>query len=76
MGEKNVPLGKPWKKQGRNEGESQATEFSSPFLHILLPGLQGKSYQEVRVIEVKNNLTITRGEWGGDSGEKGLQELL
>ena len=25
-----------------------------------------------RDIEVKNNLTITRGEWGGDSGEREL----
>ena len=24
----------------------------------------------------KNNLTIARGEGGGDSGEKGFQELL
>ena len=29
-----------------------------------------------RDIEVKNNLTIARGEWGGDSGEKGFQEIL
>ena len=29
-----------------------------------------------RDIEVKNNLTISRGEWGGDSGERGFQELL
>ena len=29
-----------------------------------------------RDIEVKDNLTIARGEWGGDSGERGLQELL
>ena len=29
-----------------------------------------------RDIEVKNNLTIARGEWGGDSDERGLQELL
>ena len=29
-----------------------------------------------RDIEVKNNLAITRGEWGGDSEERGLQELL
>ena len=29
-----------------------------------------------RDIEIKNNLTIARGEWGGDSGEKGFQELL
>ena len=36
-----------------------------------------KSKQNItRHIEVKNNLTTTRGEWGGDSGERGLQELL
>ena len=29
-----------------------------------------------RDIEIKNNLTIGRGEWGGDSGKRGLQELL
>ena len=27
-------------------------------------------------IEVKNNLTMGRGEWEGDSEERGLQELL
>ena len=33
-----------------------------------------KSKQNItRDIEVKNNLTIARGEWGGDSGEKGFQ---
>ena len=36
---------------------------------------EGEKHQCV-VIEVKNNLTITRGEWGEDSGEKGFQELL
>ena len=36
-----------------------------------------KSKQNItRDIEVKNNLTIARREWGGDSGEKGFQELL
>ena len=29
-----------------------------------------------RDIEVKNNLTIARGEGGKDNGEKGFQELL
>ena len=29
-----------------------------------------------RDIGVKNNLTMDRGEWGGDSEERGLQELL
>ena len=32
-----------------------------------------KSKQNItRDIEIKNNLTIARGEWGGDSGERGL----
>ena len=36
-----------------------------------------KSKQNIiRDIEVKSNLKIARGEWGGDSGEKGLQALL
>ena len=29
-----------------------------------------------RDIEVKNNITMVRGEWGGYSEERGLQELL
>ena len=29
-----------------------------------------------RDIEIRNNVTIARGEWEGDSGERGLQELL
>ena len=29
-----------------------------------------------RDIEVKNNLTIARVEWGGDSEERGLQEHI
>ena len=36
-----------------------------------------KSKQNItRDIEVKNNLTMDRGERGGDSEERGLQELL
>ena len=36
-----------------------------------------KSKQNItRDIEIKNNVTIARGEWGGDSGERGFQELL
>ena len=36
-----------------------------------------KSKQNIiRDIEIKNNLTIATGEWGGDSGERGFQELL
>ena len=29
-----------------------------------------------RDIEVGNSLAVARGEWGGDSGKRGLQELL
>ena len=36
-----------------------------------------KSKQSItRDTEVKNNLTIARGEWCGDSGKRGLQVLL
>ena len=36
-----------------------------------------KSKQNItRDIEIKNNVTIARGEWGGNSGERGLQELI
>ena len=36
-----------------------------------------KSKQNItRDIEIKNSLTVTRGEVGGDNGEKGLQEQL
>ena len=32
-----------------------------------------KSKQNItRDIEIKNNVTIARGEWGGDSGERGF----
>ena len=40
------------------------------------PSLVDLKIQEIRDIEVKNNLTIAREEWGGDSGKRGLQELL
>ena len=29
-----------------------------------------------RDIEAGNSLAVARGEWGGDSGKRGLQELL
>ena len=36
-----------------------------------------KSKQNItKDIEIKNNVTVARGEWGGDSEERGLQELL
>ena len=50
--------------------------------HMISPLTGTKSTEEkrkqniTRDIEVKNNLTMDRGEWGGDSEERGLQELL
>ena len=39
--------------------------------------MEEKSKQNItRDIEVKNNPTIARGDRGGDSGEKGFQELI
>ena len=36
-----------------------------------------KSKQNItRDMEIKNNLTVTRGEGGGGNGWKGFQELL
>ena len=46
--------------------------------HMISPLTGTQSTEEkskrkiTRDIEVKNNLTIARGEWGGDSGERGL----
>ena len=47
----------------------------SPLTGTLSTGEKSKQ-NTTRDIEVKNNLTIAKGEWGGDSKERGLQELL
>ena len=35
-----------------------------------------RNQRKFKKISVFDNLTITREEWGGDSGERGFQELL
>ena len=46
--------------------------------HMISPLTGTKSTKQTsrqnitRDIEIKNNVTIARGEWGGDSGERGL----
>ena len=50
-------------------------------MFLVPPSLQWKKFHLILLYlkedyEIKNNLTLVRGEWGGDSGEKGLQELL
>ena len=50
--------------------------------HMISPLTGTQSIEEkrkqniTRDIEVKNNLTMVKGEWGGDSEERGLPELL
>ena len=61
---------------------SEISQMVRDKYHMISPltgtqSIEEKSKQNItRDIEVKNNLTIARGEWGGDSGERGLQELL
>ena len=46
--------------------------------HMISPLSETESTEEkskqniTRDIEIKNSVTIARGEWGGDSGERGL----
>ena len=54
----------PLKSLDKGQGLRKETEKKSSKQNI------------TRDIEVENNLTIARGEWGGGSGERGLQELL
>ena len=44
--------------------------------NLTIPNKRKKQKNITRDFEVKNNLTIVRREWGGYSGEWGLQELL
>ena len=61
-----------WNKPG---GEGQIPYDLTFNWHII--NIKEKSKQNItRDIEIKNNLTIARGEGRGDSGEKGFQELL
>ena len=53
---------------------SPHTKINSKWIKDLNIKSETKNY--IGDIEVKNNLTIARGEWGGDSGKRGLQELL
>ena len=61
---------------------SEISQVVRDIYHMISPltgtySTKEKSKQNITIdIEVKNNLTIARGEWGGDSGERGLQELL
>ena len=57
---------------------SEISQVVKDKYHMISPltgtqAIEEKSKQNItRDIEVKNNLTIARGEWGGDSGERVL----
>ena len=61
---------------------SEISQVMREKYHKISPLTGTKSTKEkikqsiTRDIEVKNNLTIGRGDRGRDSGEKGFQELL
>ena len=60
-----------WNKPG---GEGQIPYYLTFNWNII--NRKKRKQNITRDIEVKNNLTIARVELGGDSGERGLQELL
>ena len=61
---------------------SEVSQLLRDKYHMISPLIGTLSIEEkwkqniTRDIEVKNNLTMVRGELGGDSEERGLQELL
>ena len=63
-------------EQGKNI--NRKSDYENKRGKILCARPKGRSGIAIRSdhIEVKSNLTIARGECGGDSGKRGLQELL
>ena len=61
---------------------SEISQMVRDKYHMISPltgtlSIEEKRKQNItRDIEVKNNLTMVLGEWGGDTEEWGLQELL
>ena len=66
--------GKHYAKGNKPDGEGQIPYDLTFNWNII--NRRKKQQNITRDIEVKNNLTIARGEWGGDSGERVLQEVL
>ena len=67
--------GKHYAKWNKPGGEGQIP-YDLTFNWNIINNNKKSKQNITRDIEVKNNVTITRGEDGGDSGERGLQELL
>ena len=76
-----IPFATAWVEL-ENTMLSEISQAVRDKYHMISPltgtqAIEEKSKQNVtRDIEVKNNLTIASGEWGRDSEERELQELL
>ena len=51
-------------------------QYDLTFNWNIINKIKKTNKNKTRDIEIKNNLTIARGERGGDCGEKGFQELV
>ena len=54
------------------QSESWINLLNGLFLFLYTPFYFNLPSDGFRDIEIKNIVTIARGEWGGDSGERGL----
>ena len=50
-------------------------QYDLTFNWNIINKIKKTNKNKTRDIEIKNNLTIYRWEWGGDSEERGLEEL-
>ena len=67
-------IGEHYAKRNKPGGEGQIPYDLTFNWNIINNKKKQTKYN--RGIEIKNNVTIARGEWGGDTGERRLQELL
>ena len=76
-----IPFATAWMELESNM-LSEISQVVRDKYHMISPltgtqSIEEKSKQNItRDNEVKNHLTIARGQCGGDSGKRGLQELL
>ena len=58
------------------KGNKPGGEGQIPYDLTLNWNIINRRKKQTRDIEVGNSLAVASGEWGGDSGKRGLQELL
>ena len=70
-----VGTGEHYAKWNKPGGKGQIP-YDLTFNYNIINKRKKNNQNITRDIEIKNNLTIARGDGGGDCGEKGFQELL